>query len=384
MSNDTIARQPKGIPIGGQFAATAHAEPGITLAAPAGQTPTREQVIDQACDYYGEGMRPSFEKQFEEVSTEAGEALLVQSLDGLYNPDSPHQVDRTYYGVKPRHCDALAELGYTDVSQVALERTKNLRGVDTIVENRISPDRLEVIGALPTHEHQWSAWEKEAYFGAPVDGLRAANGDPSRTRLERYTDTVTLGHPERAARIEEAVALGIGDKGLIESTAHPLPVLAGIRERLTESRRNAMTVVGYADRGITAEHLKSWGVNACDRFDAADLEASGIRPAVLRSFMGSGVHTSLESYRRLNEAGYTKGADLKAASKAMGTTSPDTLAEVRRHATGEQLARYAPKIRAGLTVADAEAIGTLAKHGIEGPDELNARFVDHVHRPAAT
>ncbi|XAS69261.1 hypothetical protein V3C33_08430 [Micrococcaceae bacterium Sec5.7] len=31
MTTDTAARQPKGIPVGGQFAATAHAEPTVGL-----------------------------------------------------------------------------------------------------------------------------------------------------------------------------------------------------------------------------------------------------------------------------------------------------------------------------------------------------------------
>jgi hypothetical protein len=34
MSTDTAARQPKGVPVGGQFAATAHAEPEVSLTAP--------------------------------------------------------------------------------------------------------------------------------------------------------------------------------------------------------------------------------------------------------------------------------------------------------------------------------------------------------------
>jgi hypothetical protein len=32
MTSDTTARQPKGVPVGGQFAATAHAEPELSLA----------------------------------------------------------------------------------------------------------------------------------------------------------------------------------------------------------------------------------------------------------------------------------------------------------------------------------------------------------------
>jgi hypothetical protein len=34
MTTDHAARQPKGIPAGGQFAATAHAEPELSLTAP--------------------------------------------------------------------------------------------------------------------------------------------------------------------------------------------------------------------------------------------------------------------------------------------------------------------------------------------------------------
>jgi hypothetical protein len=48
MTTDTAARQPKGIPVGGQFAATTHAEPAVDLSAPAGSPKTvTEHFMDR-------------------------------------------------------------------------------------------------------------------------------------------------------------------------------------------------------------------------------------------------------------------------------------------------------------------------------------------------
>lgn len=48
MTTDTADRQPKGIPVGGQFAATTHAEPAVDLAAPAGSPKTvTEHFMDR-------------------------------------------------------------------------------------------------------------------------------------------------------------------------------------------------------------------------------------------------------------------------------------------------------------------------------------------------
>ncbi|HAG58658.1 MAG TPA: hypothetical protein DEP82_06395 [Arthrobacter bacterium] len=48
MTTDTAARQPKGIPAGGQFAATAHAEPEVALAATS--TPELKLVVPEFRD----------------------------------------------------------------------------------------------------------------------------------------------------------------------------------------------------------------------------------------------------------------------------------------------------------------------------------------------
>lgn len=50
MTTDTAARQPKGIPAGGQFAATSHAEPDVALAAP----PTSAAELKLIADFRNE------------------------------------------------------------------------------------------------------------------------------------------------------------------------------------------------------------------------------------------------------------------------------------------------------------------------------------------
>ncbi|ACL41955.1 hypothetical protein Achl_4004 (plasmid) [Pseudarthrobacter chlorophenolicus A6] len=48
MTTENTARQPKGVPVGGQFAATAHAEPAVSLAPPAPQDVLRSSLTAAA------------------------------------------------------------------------------------------------------------------------------------------------------------------------------------------------------------------------------------------------------------------------------------------------------------------------------------------------
>ncbi|MDO5863413.1 MULTISPECIES: hypothetical protein [Paenarthrobacter] len=52
MTENIINRQPQGIPTGGQFAPTAHAEPEVALAAPAPERPAETQRKHRGHDFY--------------------------------------------------------------------------------------------------------------------------------------------------------------------------------------------------------------------------------------------------------------------------------------------------------------------------------------------
>jgi hypothetical protein len=80
----TTARQPKGIPAGGQFAATARTEPGIAL--PHETTPA---VLPGSCVGYGEVVA--------EHVHEHGSESIVHAM--TTSPEFDHQL-RTYLGVE--------------------------------------------------------------------------------------------------------------------------------------------------------------------------------------------------------------------------------------------------------------------------------------------
>ncbi|MET4143772.1 hypothetical protein [Arthrobacter sp. UYCo732] len=75
MTTITAARQPKGIPLGGQFAATTHAEPGAVLAAP-------RRIHEQAhLDLMGDRLTP------EEESSTARAAIHEAMAGGDFGED---------------------------------------------------------------------------------------------------------------------------------------------------------------------------------------------------------------------------------------------------------------------------------------------------------
>lgn len=368
---NTIARQPKGIPVGGQFAATEHGESAVTLHTPGPAPLTEEAILEAVAAHDGPGAVPGVRRRIAETTTEGGRTLFLQRCDAMYNADSPYRIDRSVYGPTPEHCDALAALGYESVNQFDKPATKNFPGLGAVIDGRVGPERLEVLGKLSTHQHQWSAWEKSAYLNAPLEDLEQVITDKGMTRAEAYVATVDLmGNEANSARARKAISMKIGDRGLIEADSHSLEALAGLRDALPESKRNAASIVGLADRGITGPRLRTYGSKACERYSGQELEESLVAPKTIRSFLAAGFQPSLADMKTLHDAGYTSGNDLKAASHVLGTADTKLLAAARKHATGAQMEVFSKPTGGKLRPDDPKAVGRLLKLGIDDPDQL--------------
>lgn len=383
MTSTLITRQPKGIPVGGQFAPTEHGESGVSLGSAGEALLTEEGILEAAASHDGPGVVPGVRRRIAETATDAGRQLFLQRCDAMYNSDSPYRIDRSMgYGPTPEQCDALAALGYESVNDVAPGKLKNLRGIETIITGDIEPERLDVIGKLRHHEHQWSSWEREAYLTAPLDRLDAVLSDTDMTRAEKYTATVDLnGFPLKTRRVRQALDMKIGDRGLIEADGHSLEVIADLRSALPDSKRAVSHVVGLADKGITGNHLRTYGSKACERFTAKELDESLVAPKTIRSYLGAGFNPSLEDMKTLHDAGYTSGNDLKSASQVLKTTDPKVLAAARKHTTGAQMAVFSTATGNKLRHDDPKAIGRLNKLGIDHPDQLRP-WVAAIHSRA--
>lgn len=359
-----------GVPAGGEFRAFGHSDVVPALGGPVvPATMTVAELIDAESARYGAGYRERMEAQYERITTDGGRTLFTQHLDARANPETRFD-SRAISGIDDTGAyDQLAALGYTDINELSEVKRKNLRGISTILDAGITPERLAVLNAQPRHEFQWSAWEKEAYLTAPVDRLAAAL-HRGKSPGDQYSEAVTILHPDRKARLQEARDLDITDRGIVEATEHPLPVLAGILQELPESARNTLNVVTYANKGITAEHLKRFGTRACTKFDGKDLLTSGLAPKTVKALMTGGYKGDLDGMWALHDGGYETAADFKSASKAMGSGDPAVLVEARKHATGEQLERFRGNKPTPLTVTDAAAVGRLIEQGFTSTEDL--------------
>ncbi|QOT19388.1 hypothetical protein [Paenarthrobacter sp. YJN-5] len=367
----TITRQPKGIPAGGQFAATVHAETSVSLRPAARAALNEDDILAAVAAHEGPGAVPGVRRRIAETTTVGGRELFLQRCDAMYNPASPYRIDRSIYGPTPEHCDALAALGYESVNQFDRAGTKNFPGLGAIIDGGIGPDRLEVLGKLSTHQHQWSAWEKSAYLNAPLGDLEAVITNQGLSRVDMYLATVDLmGSEAKSARARKAISMGIGDRGLIEADQYGLENLRDLRDALPEAKRTTSQIVGLAQRGITGLRLRTYGSKACETYSGKELDDALVAPKTIRSFLSSGFYPTLADMKVLHDAGYTTGNDLKAASRALRTTDTKLLAAARRHTTGAQMAVFAPATGHVLRPEDPKAIGRLNKLGIDHPDQL--------------
>jgi hypothetical protein len=371
MTSTITARQPKGIPVGGQFAATEHGESLVSLA-PAGPARlTEEDILAAVSNHEGPGAVPGVRRRIAETTTEGGRQLFLQRCDAMYNPDSPYRIDRSVYGPTPEHCDALAALGYESVNEFARDQLKNFRGTGSLIDSEIGPERLKVLDKLSTHEHQWSAWEKSAYLNAPLEELEQVIDDKNMTRAEKYVATVDLmGVESNSARARKAIEMKIGDRAVIEADKHSLEDLADLRDALPESKRNAAHIVALADRGITGPRLRTYGSKACESYTGKELDEALVAPKTMRSFLAAGFYPTLDGMKTLHDAGFASGNDLKAASHVLRTTDPELLAAARKHTTGAQMALFSTTTGNMLRSDDPKAIGRLNKLGIDHPDQL--------------
>lgn len=364
----------------GQYTFTERQESDLTLGS--GARLTVEDVLQRVAETNGPGAVPAVEAEIAATTPGGGRDLYLQRTDALYNRDSPYRIDLQNYG-RPTgaQCEALAGLGYENVNQFGPDKLKNFPGHDTLINNAIEPERLELLAQLPKPAYQWSDWEKEAYYEAPLSLLDEEILDPGRDPWASYEKTVTLLQPERRRRVQEAHKLRIYDKALIESDAHPLPVLAEIRDALPSSKRGAWHITGLADKGISGRHLKGYGVRAAERFTGKELDESGIEPSAVRSVLSNAPDAEFSDIAKFADAGFTKGRDLRSTARALGTSDADTLIEARKYATGEELAIYRHGRREPLTLEDAKAVGELFRAGIDDPRKLE-RWLSEVHGQA--
>jgi hypothetical protein len=150
MTLNTITRQPKGIPVGGQFATAQHGEATLTLTTPSAE-PTEESVLAAAAEHQGPGAVPGIRRRLAEVTTEGGRRLFLQRCDALYSGDSIYRVDRSIYGPSPEQCDDLAALGYESVNDFTPDKLKNFSGIDSVIQAGVGPERLAVLHGRKRH-----------------------------------------------------------------------------------------------------------------------------------------------------------------------------------------------------------------------------------------
>jgi hypothetical protein len=102
------ARQPAGIPAGGQFAATAHAEPGITLASTAVTPAAQKELIDALSEKRQEMDR--LQGQMDLMNIDAA----IGSIRRYYPDAARLQVDRAKHGWTGQPLDEYAPVGLLD------------------------------------------------------------------------------------------------------------------------------------------------------------------------------------------------------------------------------------------------------------------------------
>lgn len=183
MTTDITARQPKGIPTGGQFAATAHAEPDVSLAAP----PAPADELKLIADFRNE-LSPEHKSALDTWHGRlqglgvTGE-LEILSIDGADSDTGGPTVCGTWRSPEG------SDFGFS-VDHKGLEVS---RGIDW----NLDPAHLGDSGSTRTfHNHKIADEDIAGIFTTLRSRAKAADGWANRSTL-RSNDKFRFAIPER-------------------------------------------------------------------------------------------------------------------------------------------------------------------------------------------
>jgi hypothetical protein len=169
---ENIVRQPAGIPAGGQFATTAHAEPGITLTAPRGYDPeaVAKGILNDLRQIPESWTRELFYGTVNAV--QAGETSYEEFLDGL--------LAKNHGGRCKKH----------EFDRFDTERYCNACHVSFMVEARTNPKPLPVPrGVIPVRQENYPLDEQQLSHDYDEE-FRVSNTTTKMTGDERFEAAV--------------------------------------------------------------------------------------------------------------------------------------------------------------------------------------------------
>lgn len=311
-----MKRQPQGIPVGGQFAADRKAEPAGSLS---GWASPAERDAEHVLSKMNSKDR-LIEEQALGHCTPDGRELYLQKLE-------IQQERGGRYSLSELSCNRLAEQGFTDArtlidgtmdpSMVAYQGMTKER-YDFLAERGGAAWHRRANG-MNWHTPSGESWSNTALLEGNEDELKAVFASGYEPGSQGgYAALVTVGHPERADRLEQARELGIIDPAFIESE-HDLQAVKGVIDEMHNPARSApYQVMRLAEAGHSGQSIKKYGATAAETFTAADLEASGVPAKSVRSFVARSRVRTLKEMKDFHDAGFTKGDDVSSAIVVFG------------------------------------------------------------------
>ena len=145
MTTENTARQPKGIPVGGQFAATNHAEADVSLAADSPRAARRAAYNRFAMEA---------DARILELTEDANHAQLRNMVDDLRED---HPAAKSFELYVDDDGDILAnyvrDTDGNDLQEAEADLNESLRAAD--------PDEMQALSAVPHDVDELLAWEPE-------------------------------------------------------------------------------------------------------------------------------------------------------------------------------------------------------------------------------
>lgn len=289
----TTSRQPKGIPVGGQFAATAHSEAGVTLTR---QAQTRAELVAllEQGDAHAKAKRQELreaEKGIDQEHGKIGAALAALKLKKVFPAAETVQFDRiptwgTGVAVNPRLMSADNSLLYPKNPWETLmdapdHQRKDLEAALSYLSS-VADDDLEAQGIRAVIRPQGAVYELNLENALTLAAERAsvhpAGPAPANLSTPAVGEERTLGAGEHGLPGVETLTianLGPGkkftDRNVISMT-YTLPAEANIRD-LYDFDDRSRTEAYWAARHAVADLL---GCKEFPEFELNGLPGDGI------------------------------------------------------------------------------------------------------------
>lgn len=194
-------------------------------------------------------------------------------------------------------------------------------------------------------------------------------------------DIIAAHSPERAQMMREGLAGGMDGQDITTySSIGRVRAIVAMRE--VDYRSDSKTLNGAIVNGHDPASLKKYGIGLASNHRRADLDASEVKPAVLKAMASGWGRGSVADYEKLAAGKLRTFKDITTLKESLHRPTVHTMSNFGRHAPPSVYASFTNNGRDKLTENQAHNVAYLHSVGLSSPSAVDERLGSNFYREA--